>query len=160
MSCEKYGGKELYNKIVFVAGSGTCREQMAVAILEDIGLKRPVEIVARGLVVLFPEPLNQKAEAVMISNGLPVEGYMSSPLTAEDLRGNTLVLTMEEKHRQKILEMFEEADPARIRVLTEFVGDELEIVDPYGGTLQIYGLCYETLLASIRKLVNILNEEK
>ncbi len=148
----------MYNKIVFVAESGNCRESMAAAILKDISPNREIEIAAKGLVVLFPEPLNQKAEAVMISNGLPVEGILSSALTAEDLAGDTLVLTMEEKQRQKVLEMFEEAAPEHVRVLTEFVGDELEIIDPYGGTLQMYGLCYETLVVSIRKLVNILNE--
>lgn len=148
----------MYDKIIFTAESGNCREFMAAAILEDIGLKREIEIVARGLVVLFPEPLNQKAEAVMISNGLPAEGCMSSPLTKEDLEGNTLVLAMESKHRDKILELFEGIDANKVHVLSEFVGDEIEIMDPYGGTLQMYGLCYETLLASIRKLANILNE--
>lgn len=143
---------------MFVAESGTCREPMAVAILNDIGLKNPVEVLARGLVVLFPEPLNQKAEAVMISNGLLVEGYMSSQLTEADLEGETLILTMEEKQRQKVLETFENADAKHVHVLTEYVGDELEIVNPYGGTLQMYGLCYETLLASVRKLANILNK--
>lgn len=152
------GEVKLYKRVVFVADSGTCREPMAVAILEDIGLKRPIEILARGLIVLFPEPLNQKAEAVMISNGLPTEGYMSSPLTAGDLEGETLVLTMEEKQRQKVLEMFDNTDPKHVQVLTEFVGDELEIVDPYGGTLQMYGLCYETLVASVGKLAKMLNE--
>lgn len=148
----------MYDKIIFTAESGNCREFMAAAILEDIGLKWEIEIVARGLVVLFPEPLNQKAEAVMISNGLSTEGCMSSPLTREDLEGNTLVLAMESKHRDKILEMFEGIDADKVHVLSEFVGDEIEIMDPYGGTLQMYGLCYETLLASIRKLANILNE--
>lgn len=150
---------KLYKKIIFAAESGTCRAPMAAEILKDIGLKRELEILARGLVVLFPEPLNQKAEAVMISNGLPTEGYMSSPLTAEDIDEDTLILTMESKQRQKVLETFEEAVPENVQVLTEFVGDELEIIDPYGGSLQAYGLCYETLLSSIRKLVNILNEE-
>lgn len=149
----------MYNKVIFVAESGTCREPMAAGILQDIGLRRQVEIIPRGLVVLFPEPLNQKAEAVMISNGIPTEGYMSAPLTAEDLEGDTLVLTMEEKQRQKVLEMFENADPAKVHVLTEYVGDELEIVDPYGGTLQMYGLCYETLVSSIGKLADILDRE-
>lgn len=149
---------KLYNKIIFVAESGACRAPMAAGILKDIGLKREIEVCARGLVVLFPEPMNQKAEAVMISNGLPTEGYMSSPLTAEDLEGETLALVMESKQREKLLEMFPETNPEDVQVLTEFVGDELEITDPYGGSLQLYGLCYETLLSSIRKLVNILNE--
>lgn len=148
----------MYNKIIFVGNSGTCREPMAAAILTDIGLKRQTEILSRGLVVLFPEPLNQKAEAVMISNGLSAEGYMSSPLKSEDFGADTLVLTMEHRQREKVLEMFEEADPEHIQVLSEFVGDELEIIDPYGGTLQMYGLCYETLFSSVRKLANILDE--
>ena len=149
-----------YNRIIFAAESGTCRAPMAAGILRDIGLKRDIDILSRGLVVLFEEPLNQKAEAVMISNGLPTEGYMSSPLTAEDLEGQTLTLVMEKKQREKVLEMFPETDPEDVQVLTEFVGDELEITDPYGGSLQLYGLCYETLLSSIRKLANILNENE
>lgn len=148
----------MYNRIVFVAESGNCREQMAVAILEDLGLERPVEIIARGLIVLFPEPLNQKAEAVMISNGLAVKKDLSVPLSEEDFWEDALVFAMEGKQREKILEMFPQADPGRVHVLTEFTGDELEIVNPYGGTLQMYGLCFETLSSTIRKLANILNE--
>ena len=131
---------------------------MAAGILKDMLPGKQIEILPRGLVVLFPEPLNQKAEAVMISNGLPTEGYMSQPHTAEDLEENTLILTIEKKQQQKVLEMFPEAKGIEVYVLTEYVGDELEIADPYGGTLQMYGLCYEMLSSSIRKFVNMLNE--
>lgn len=147
-----------YERIMFVAESGTCRAPMAAGILEEYNLKKPVEILTRGLVVLFPEPLNQKAETVMISNGINMEGYMSKQLTEEDLRDDTLVLVMERGQREKILEKYENADPENVYVLTELVGDELEIIDPYGGTLQAYGLCYETLRKTIKKLVNLLNE--
>ena len=50
--------------------------------------------------------------------------------------------------------------PENVYVLTELVGDELEIIDPYGGTLQAYGLCYETMRKTILKLVNLLNESE
>ena len=66
---------------------------MAAGILEEQVLNRPVEVLSRGLVVLFPEPLNQKAEAVMISNGLKSEGFMSEQITEEDITDNTLILT-------------------------------------------------------------------
>jgi L-threonylcarbamoyladenylate synthase len=148
----------LYDKIIFAAESGNCREIMAAAILKNLGLTWNIEILARGLVVLFPEPLNQKAEAVMISNGLSTEGCMSSQLTEDDLQGNVLVLAMESKHRDKILELFAHADSNKVHVLSEYVGDEIEVMDPYGGTLQMYGLCYETLLATLKKLVNILDK--
>lgn len=148
-----------YRKIVFVCESGTCRAPMAEGILREHSLNNPVEIVSRGHVVLFPEPLNQKAEAVLISNGITMEGYMSSQITQEDFGEDTLVLASEEQLRQKLLETFPDSNPEDVRVLTEFVGDELEIINPYGGTLQEYGLCYETLNRSIKKLVNLLNNK-
>lgn len=133
---------------------------MAAGILQEYSLKRPVEVLTRGLVVLFPEPLNQKAEAVMISNGINMEGFMSTQLTEEDFTEDTLVLVMEHIQVEKVLEKYENADPENVYVLTELVGDELEIIDPYGGTLQAYGLCYETLRKTILKLVNLLNENE
>ena len=140
--------------------SGTCRAPMAAGILQECNLKHPVEILARGLVVLFPEPLNQKAEAVMISNGINMDGFMSTQLTEEDFSEDALVLVMEHSQREKILEKYGHADPENVYVLTELVGDELEIIDPYGGTLQAYGLCYETMRKTILKLVNLLNESE
>ena len=147
-----------YNKVIFVAESGTCRAPMAAGILEEYSLKHPVEILARGLVVLFPEPLNQKAEAVMISNGINMEGFMSTQLTEDDFSDDALVLVMEKGQLEKVLETYHNADPENVHVLTELVGDELEILNPYGGTLQAYGLCYETLRKTILKLVKLLNE--
>ena len=119
-----------YNKLIFVAQTGTCREAMAAGIMGDFTLRHPLEILSRGLVVQFQEPMNQKAEAVLISNGINMENYVSQQLTEEDLTEDALV------------------------------GDELEILDPYGGALPAYGLCYETLRKSIKKLVKKLNEEE
>ena len=147
-----------YDRIIFAEDGGTCRAPMAAGILEEQVLNRPVEVLSRGLVVLFPEPLNQKAEAVMISNGLKSEGFMSEQITEEDITDNTLILTMSEESRQKIFELFPNVEKEDVAVLTEFVGDELEILNPYGGNLQAYGICYETLNKSIKKLVKILNE--
>ena len=148
---------EKLERIIFVARSGTCREPMAMGILKDLSLKYDVEVLARGLVVSFPEPMNGKAEAVLISNGISLENFTSKELTNDDITENTLVLTMERTHRDKVLAHFSNAHIENVYVLTDFVGDELEILDPYGGTLQSYGLCYETLRKSIKKLVKILN---
>lgn len=145
-----------YKKIIFVAQTGTCREAMAAGIFGEFALPYPLEVVSRGLVVQFPEPMNQKAEAVLISNGINMEGFVSQQLTEEDLTEDALVITMEQQQKERILEQYENAVPENIQVLTEYVGDELEIIDPYGGALPAYGLCYETLRKSIKKLVKLL----
>lgn len=146
------------DRIIFVAKSGTSREPMAAGIMNEFVLKKPVEILARGLVVQFPEPMNQKAEAVLISNGINTEGFTSKQLDIEEVTENTIILTMESGYRDKVLELYPDINPEQVYVLSEFVGDELEILDPYGGALQNYGLCYESLRMTIKKLVKILNE--
>lgn len=147
-----------YNRIIFVGKSGTSREPMAKGILEDFSLNHPVEVQAKGLVVLFSEPINQKAEAILISNGIHMDGFTSVQLTEEDLTSDTLILTMERAQKERLLELYGMDKEENIQVLTELVGDELEILDPYGGPLPAYGLCYETLRKSIKKLVKLLNE--
>ena len=149
---------EQYRKIIFADSAGTCRAPMAAEILKECSLKRPLDIQCRGIVVLFPEPLNQKVEAVLISNGITLENYRSSQLEEEDFAADTLVVVMESVEKQKILDMFEQVLPENVQVLTELVGDELEIMDPYGGPLQAYGLCFETLSKSVRKLAALFND--
>ena len=148
-----------YKKIIFVCDSGTARAPMAEAIMKEYIIKYPVEIESRGMVVLFPEPVNQKAEAVLISNGINPENQMSRQLEQEDLVPENLIVTMEEVQTQKIIENYElPEEGVDIAVLTGLTGDELEIINPYGGTLQAYGLCYETLNKTIKKLVTMVNE--
>lgn len=147
-----------YKRIVFVAESGTSRAPMAEALFRENAVNCPVEVESRGLVVLFPEPLNQKAEAVMISNGINLEGYMSKQISPEDVDSDTLVIAMDQIQRQKLFDILPDAEPEQLVVLNELVGEELPIMDPYGGTLQSYGLCFETLSRSIKKLVKIINE--
>lgn len=147
---------EKIEKIIFAGKRAICREPMAAAILQRESLNFPVEILARGIVVLFPEPLNQKAEAVMISNGITLENYMSSQLEPSDFGEHTLVLTFDQAAKEKVLEM---EGAQNVEVLTDLTGDELEILDPYGAELVTYGICYETLTNTIHKLALLLNEQ-
>ncbi len=146
-----------YKKIIFVDNAGNSRAPMAAGLLKECTLKQPIDIQARGIVVLFPEPLNQKAEAVLISNGITLDHYMSSQLEEEDFAHDTLIIVMEGSDKQKIFDLFKSVIPENVQILTELVGEELEIMNPYGGTLQAYGLCYETLSRSVKKLAAMLH---
>lgn len=145
-------------KIIFVAQSGTCRAPMAMGLIREALPDCEAEILARGLVVLFPEPLNQKAEAVMISNGIKLEGYMSSPLVEEDFAPDTLIIALNSDLKEKLLTKFPEEE--NVYLLTDITGDELEIMDPYGGELVSYGLCFESMVKPIRTLAGLLRERQ
>ncbi len=126
---------------------------MAAAILKEKGIEeKGISVETRGLVSLFPEPVNQKAAAVLISHGIEASDHRSAPLKAEDVDENTLVLVMEHKQLQKALAIIGEDKAQQTTVLTELTGEELDVMNPYGAPLPTYGLCYESLSISIGKL--------
>lgn len=147
-------------KIIFVEGHGNARSAMAAALFERLYEGSDMEAVSRGIVVQFPEPLNQKTEAVMVPNGITLEGFASEQLKDEEIDQDTLLFAMEERQRQQVIAKFPAATEENTHLLSEYVGDELEIMDPYGGTLQTYGICFEVLRATIQKLSDRILEEK
>ncbi len=143
-------------KIIFVEEHGNERAVMAKAIFDANNQEEDVTAEARGLVVLFSEPINRKVEAVLARNGLSLSNFLSSQLKEEDFAEDTLILTMEEKQKNRILKQFNNAK--NVQLLTDLTGDELEIMDPYGGALQSYGLCFESLSIIIKKLVKLVSK--
>lgn len=149
-----------YDRLIFVSNSDTAVGPMAEAILQSKYLLEELDITSKGIIVLFPEPINPKAEAVLVSNGLTMKDHMSDPLLKEDFTDRTLIMTFEPGLKQKLLKEYEPEHEEMIHVLYEYVGDEHEITNPYGGSLADYGQCFAELEALISKLVIQLNEEE
>lgn len=147
-----------YSEVIFVCANDTCRGPMSAGIMQDKFLHDSIKVSSRGLVVLFPEPLNQKAEAVMIRNGIVLESHVAAQLEETDFASDHLIITMDYQSKQKILEEFENAK--NVYVLNEAVGEDGEVPNPYGGPLTAYGMCYEALNTLITKLVKKLNKEE
>jgi len=147
-----------YDKLIFVSNDGTCRGPMAVAAMKSKFLLEDLVIAGKGWVVLFPEPINQKAEVVLVSHGLTMKEYMSEQLCEEDFEERTLILTLDEVVKQKIIETHQYVE--NVFLLTDYAGHSGEIPNPIGGSLADYGECFETIEAIISKLVVILNEQE
>lgn len=147
------------SRIIFAGKNGSARSPMAAAILRTMDFDKDIEILSRGILVQFPEPLNPKIEAVLKSNEIEIGDFRAIQLTDDDINDNTIIFTMEENHRKKIIEKLENANEENTYVISNFVGDELEIMNPYGGSLQLYGLCYEVLKDTLKKLVSILSKK-
>lgn len=143
-------------KVIFVEEHGDARAPMAEAIFNELVPEEKMKAESRGLIVLFPTPMNQKAEAVLKGNGLNLPDFVTKELEVDDMVEENLIITMEYEQKQQIYKEFGEDIP--VWVLTELTGDELEIMNPYGAPLPSYGLCYETLNVTVKKLVALLNE--
>ena len=106
-----------YDRLIFVSSSDTALGPMAEAILQSKFLLEELEITSKGVVVLFPEPINPKAEAVLVSNVLTMKNHMSDPLVREDFEDRTLVIALDESVKQKIQVEFGEEYSLLIPVL-------------------------------------------
>jgi len=101
------------------------------------------EISSRGLVVLFPEPRNMKVTDILMNHAIPCEEQVSMEFNPEEVTEETLVMTMNFTEKVKLVEDFELAD--NVFTLKEFVEEEGDVTDPYGGDESAYEDCYVEL---------------
>ena len=147
-----------YRRILFVSNSDNSRGPMAAEILRHEPLKQEYEIGSRGMVVLFPEPANQKAEAIMRSKQMTLSSHEATQLEEADLDNDTLVLTFTEAQKWKIVSDY--ANVKHVYTLNEFIEDDREVRSSHGQPLVGYGENFELLSELLKKLADKLNKEE
>ncbi len=139
-----------YQKLIFVSMDGTCRSILAKAIYDKINSQNGLETESRGLVVLFSEPVNQKAVAIAKSKGIDIDGEQSELLVAEDFSDDTIVLVMTDLLKKQVYDKFENA--LNVYSIREFTEEAVDVETLFGGELVDYGLGYEYLEKLIEKV--------
>ena len=140
-----------YNKLIFVDEDDNSRAAMAKIIARNKLSTHDITVTSRGLVVLFAEPINQKAAAVLISKGYQVADHEARQLEQEDIGDDVLILTMENKQKEKIWMNYENA--SNVYSLGEYIGGDYDMAPLFGEALIEYGRCYEILNVLIDQLV-------
>ena len=113
---------------------------------------------SRGLVVLFSEPISPKVHVSLSQHDLrPCSHENSVPLEQFDIVEDALVLTMTFSEKVAYLEKYQGGE---VYTLGEFVGEDTDITDPYGGEEEQYDLCYHEIARRIRKVIQILIEDE
>ena len=146
-----------YSKLIFVCSGNTCRSPMAETIFKNLETNSDMKVCSRGLVVLFSEPSNPKAEMVLQNHNLVLKNHVSKPLRHSDINEATLILTMTENQKKQVMQNFQLVD--NVYTIKEYAGEFGDVTDPYGGTLVDYEECYVELARLVKKTVYQLNEE-
>lgn len=149
-----------YDKVVFVGNGNTSRSPMAESIFLHLypDTAPDLEVISRGLVVLFEEPYNPKIETVLNEHGIELVSRISVQLTPEDLAGNVLVLTMGFTDKLKIIEDY--GFEGEVYTLKEYVGNDDELLDPYGEDMDIYEAFFEDMYEVMKQVVNKITDKK
>jgi protein arginine phosphatase len=131
-------------RILFVCTGNTCRSPMAEAILKNKKIEG-FEVRSAGIYAGNGYDASGQAKVVLDENNIPHD-HQSRSLTETNIDWATIILTMTASHKAAIAQNFPKSAD-KIYTLKEFVGEgeNLDVMDPFGGDLGTYRTTYEEL---------------
>ncbi len=145
-----------YKRIIFVCSTNSFLSPLAETVFRRIS-DLDIDCFSRGLVVMFPEPISPRVDEVL----MPVLGVKCThentiKLERSEITEDTLIITMNTSEKIKVVEEFENAD---VFTLGEYIGLDVDIMDPYGQEDNSYAECTELLINAVKEVINKLKEQ-
>lgn len=139
-------------RILFVCTGNTCRSPMAEAILKSKKIDG-LEVRSAGIYAATGSEASAHAKKVLDQNQIE-HNHVSNMLTLESVHWADLILTMTGSHKNAILQQYPET-AGKVFTLKEFTGEiyDMDVVDPFGGSVAIYQGTYEELNKLITKAI-------
>lgn len=156
-------------------------EAMFKVMLKDAGLD--IEVASAGTSVFFQGGASAQAVEVMGERGIDLSGHSSRQIVNEDIKKADLILTMTQVHKQTVQEMVPEFSGKVFTLKEYVAGDSeksgeilekaladdceapekalanncetegIDIVDPFGGTVEDYRACSREIEKALEKLI-------
>lgn len=143
-------------QVLMVCTGNICRSPMAAGLARNFlphSLQGRVQITSAGVSALHGNPAEPNARAAMSEMGIDISSHRARLITGELAGKVDLILTMEIMQRDVVRRMLF-WKKAKVRLLTDYCPQphEPEIKDPYGGPLQAYQDCLDTLVPCVKAL--------
>ena len=124
--------------VLIVCSANICRSPMAEAILKKLVSERPDadqwHVESAGTWAMDGNPPALLSQFVMEKMGMDISAHRSQPTSLKLLDNFDLILTMEDEHKEYLQDRYGEVKD-RIYMLSEMVGEWVDIPDPIGGEL-------------------------
>lgn len=137
--------------ILIVCTANICRSPVVAGLLRDRlrqrGLKDWV-VSSAGTWAQIPRGASRYSVEVMQRNGFDISGHRARMVEESQLAGADLVLCMETGHAEALRAEFP-SQAHKVYMLSEMVGRNYNIEDPYGGTYADYERMYEAVVEVI-----------
>jgi len=152
IQCASIALAEEPKKVAFVDTGNTGRSLMSEVIAEQLITQRHahIAVISRGV---DEDPYDEKPEEngviLMKRRGIDTSAHRAKQLTVNDVEHSDVILTMTEKHKDKVLKLYPSA-AAKVHTLSEYAtGKSEEIPDAWGKPMPFY----ENVVAQLDKLI-------
>ena len=139
--------------ILFVCTGNTCRSPMVESFVRKIIIQNKLEgfaVRSAGLYAYEGEPASENAVEAAKKYGCDISSHRSLPIDIDLVNQSDLILTMTPAHKQVLSSV---AD-GKVFTFGEYVGSDDDIADPFGGDLDEYIRCADTLYKFSELLVD------
>lgn len=112
-----------------------------------------LEVDSAGIFAIDGGPISDKSIEVLRRDGIYIEDYKSQMASEELLKKQDLVLTMSRGHKTSLLSSYDFLDK-KVYTMKEYAYNiEEDVLDPFGGSLDIYLSTKEELEEIINDIV-------
>lgn len=141
-------------KIMFVCTGNTCRSAMAEAIFKDM-VGNGIEVCSSGIAATTGSEASENTIIVCKNHGIDVSNHRATYFKDSDIEDMDLVLTATQLHTNKLKIYYPDLE---IHTIREYAGEyPWDINDPFGGSLEAYGACFDEIYASLTKICEMLD---
>lgn len=141
-------------KILFVCAGNTCRSCMAEAIFNSIFIDQSIIASSAGVSTIPGSKTSLNSTIVVMKNlGVNIENRCSVQLTELKIIESDLVFTMTRSIKSFLLAKYSKYS-SKIFTINEYVGVAGDVVDPYGGDVDVYIMTFNSLKNSLNLLVD------
>ncbi len=134
--------------ILFVCTGNLCRSPMAAGLLRrrlaEEGLEARHTVTSAGVWAMDGQPASQNAITAMAERGIDISDHIARTITADHVAEADLILVMAQEHTRMIQNTWPQYT-WKVYRLGEMAGKRQDIQDPYGGSIEEYRACADTI---------------